>query len=89
VRLKAVRVAAPDGTAHRFRVAWVPTLVLFVEGHEVARWEGARTVADLMIEIQTTLADAKSPHLGGDKIPPGTDGAWPPPAGPTPREPTP
>lgn len=61
LRIGAVDAAALGDPAHRFNVAWVPTLVLFAADHELARWEGARALTDLTIEIQTALMRANAP----------------------------
>lgn len=58
VRVGAVDAAASEDAAHRYGVSWVPTLILFEAGREVARWEGARALADLTIEIQAALTRA-------------------------------
>jgi len=62
VRVGALDASASQDAADRFGVSWVPTIVLFAARREVARWEGARALSDLTIEIQTALMRANAPE---------------------------
>jgi len=58
-----LRIGALDAAAHRdlsrrFRIAWVPTLVLFDSGDVVARWEAARDADELIREVESALEGA-------------------------------
>ena len=59
VRLVKVNVDEEPGPAQRFRVQSIPTLVLALEGRELARAAGARSAAQLVEWTRAALAQAK------------------------------
>ncbi|MEY4756855.1 MAG: hypothetical protein RJA34_1753 [Pseudomonadota bacterium] len=58
VRLAKVDTEAVPALGARYNIRSIPTLALFVNGHEVARQPGAMGEADIIRWVQTQLARA-------------------------------
>ena len=52
MRLAKLDTEAAQGTAARFNIRSIPTLVLFKDGREVARQPGAMGAADIVRWVQ-------------------------------------
>jgi thioredoxin 2 len=53
-RVAKLNVDRSPATAARLRIQGVPTLIVFRQGHEVARMVGARPRADILRTLETT-----------------------------------
>lgn len=69
VRVGALDAADSHQAPRRFRIGWVPTLILFDAGVEVTRWEGARGLSDLILDIEAALTRGLAPRASGNDAP--------------------
>lgn len=78
VRVGALDAARSREASQRFRITWVPTLTLFEAGLEVARWESARGLSDLILDIEAALARGNAPRAVGEDAPLTSNGSLTP-----------